>query len=197
MRIWMILAKCIPLLLLAFAVGVPLYGLPAALSLPQGQRAGVSRQTIDQAARQLWAGGQTGWRQVEAARALVGTRMQYCRRNSYDSAERAFERGYGYCVQHAYALARLLDRLGFEVEVVQAFRNQFADGNVTSHAWVRVTLDGETRDIDPLFWDTEADQIAFEPLSRVTRISPIFKAFTWWGAPAVNAHRYYRTGKDL
>ena len=191
------LARIAPLALLAFAVGVPLYGLPATLTLPRGQRPGVERLTLAQAAQQLREGGRTGWELVEAARALVGQRMQYSRRNSYDGAARAFERGYGYCMQHAYALQRLLAQLGLEARVVQAFKNEFADGVVTSHAWVNVTIEGETRPIDPLFWDERAGQPAFTPLSRVTGISPLFKAFTWWGAPAINAHRYYRTGKDL
>ena len=191
------LAWMLPLVLLAFAVAVPVFGLPATWTLPRGQRPGVDRLTIDQAARQLQAGHHPGWDLVEAARALVGARMQYSRRNSFDSADRAFERGYGYCMQHAYALAHLLEALGFEAQVVQAFQNRFDGGKVTSHAWVRVTLDGETRDVDPLFWDAEAARPAFTPLSQVTGISPAFKAFTWWGAPAVNAYRYYRTGKDL
>lgn len=191
------LVRIAPITLLAFVAGVPLYGLPATLSLPRGPRPGVDRLTLSQAAQDLRESGKTGWALAEAARALVGQRMQYCRRNSYDSAARAFERGYGYCMQHAYALADLLTRLGFEARVVQAFKNKFAGGEVTSHAWVSVTLDGETRALDPLFWDEQAGQPAFTPLSRVTNISPVFKAFTWWGAPAVNAHRYYRTGKDL
>jgi hypothetical protein len=197
MNVLLKLARIAPIALLAVAAGVPLYGLPATLSLPRGQRPGVARLTLPQAARQLRESGATGWALVEAARALVGQRMQYCRRNSYDSAAKAFERGYGYCMQHAYALADLLTQLGFEAQVVQAFKNRFADGEVTSHAWVRVTQDVETRAIDPLFWDERTGQPAFTPLSRVTGISPVFKAFTWWGAPAVNAHRYYRTGKDL
>jgi hypothetical protein len=191
------LSRVIALILLAFAVGVPAFGLPAALSLPRGQRPGVAKRSIEQAAQRLRSSGDTGWGLVEAARALVGQRMAYSRRNSYDSAERAFERGYGYCMQHAYALAHLLKALGYKAEVVQAFQNRFANGKVTSHAWVRVTLDGETRDVDPLFWDVETGQPDFVPLSRVTGISPAFKAFTWWGAPAVNAYRYYKTGKDL
>jgi hypothetical protein len=197
MNVWHKLARTAPLALLAFAVGVPLYGVPATLSLPRGERPGVPKLTIDQAARQLQESDQVGWDRVEAARALVGQRMHYSRRNSFDSAERAFERGYGYCMQHAYALQQLLSKMGYNARVVQAFQNRFANGEVTSHAWVRVTLEGQTRDVDPLFWDAEAGQPAFTPLSRVTDISPVFKAFTWWGAPAVNAHRYYRTGKDL
>ena len=186
-----------PLALLAVAAGVPLYGLPATLTLPRGPRPGVERLTLAQAAQDLRASGRAGWELVEAARALVGQRMQYCRRNSYDGAARAFERGYGYCVQHAYALQRLLAQLGVEAQVVQAFKNQFADAKITSHAWVQATVEGETRPIDPLFWDERTGQPTFTPLSRVTGLSPLFKAFTWWGAPAVNAHRYYRTGKDL
>jgi hypothetical protein len=190
------LLKIVPLAFLAFAVGVPLYGLPATLSLPRGRRPDVGSLTLPQAAQQLRESGQEGWELIEAARALVGQRMQYSRRNSYDSAAKAFERGYGYCMQHAYALKHLLTRLGFEARVVQAFKNQFTDGTVTSHAWVSVTLEGKTRAIDPLFWDEQAGQPSFTPLSRVTGISSTFKAFTWWGAPAVNAHRFYRTGKD-
>jgi len=198
MQILLKLTKIVPLIPLAFAAGVPLFALPATLSLPRGQRPGVNRLTIEQAAQQLRADSdQAGWDHVEAARALVGQRMSYSRRNSFDSPGKAFERGYGYCMQHAYALAHLLEVLGVEAQVVQAFQNRFDDGKVTSHAWVRVTVSGETRDIDPLFWDAQAGRPAFVPLSPVTGISPLFKAFTWWGAPAVNAYRYYRTGKDL
>jgi hypothetical protein len=190
------LAWIAPLAVLAIVAGVPLYALPATLSLSRGQRPGVEKLAISQAARQLRQTGKTGWALVEAARALVGRRMQYCRRNSFDSASKAFERGYGYCMQHAYALTHLLAQLGFEAKVVQAFQSSFPNGDVTSHAWVSVTVDGETRHIDPLFWDAQAGRIAFTPLSRVTGISPIFKAFTWWGATAVNAHRFYVSGKD-
>lgn len=99
-------------------------------------------------------------------------------------------------MQHAYALASLLAQLGFEARVVQALRNQFPDGQVSSHAWVSVTVHGESRHIDSLFYDAQARQITFAPLSRVTGVAPLFKAFTWWGATAVNAHRLYLSGKD-
>lgn len=190
------LARIAPTVLLAIGVGVPAFALPATLTLPRGQRPGIGKLTIAQAAQQLRESGRTGWDLVEAARALVAQRMQYCRRNSFDSAARAFERGYGYCVQHAYALADLLTRLGFQAKVVQAFRNRFPDGEVSSHAWVSVTVDGEGRHVDSLFYDAQARQITFAPLSEVTRVPPVFKAFTWWGATAVNAHRFYLSGKD-
>lgn len=190
------LARVAPVSLLVLGIGVPVYALPATLSLPTGQRPGVEPLTIAQAAAQLRASGKAGWDLVEAARALVAQRMRYCRRNSFDSAAKAFERGYGYCVQHAYALADLLTQLGFQAQVVQAFRNRFPDGEVSSHAWVYVTVGGESRHVDSLFYDAQARRITFEPLSRVTGISQLFKAFTWWGATAVNAHRFYISGKD-
>jgi len=196
MKILCKLTRTAPLAILALAVGAPLYALPATLSLPSGQRPGVEKLTIPQAAQQLRQTGKTGWALVEATRALVGQRMQYCRRNSFDSAAKAFERGYGYCVQHAYALTHLLAQLGFEAKVVQAFRNRFPDGDVTSHAWVNVTVGDETRHVDALFWNAQAGRIVFTPLSKVTGISPAFKVFTWWGATAVNAHRFNLTGKD-
>ncbi len=182
---------------LLFLVGVPLYALPATLSLPRGIRPGLSPLTIDQAAARLQNGPSTGWALVEEARALVGKRMAYSRRNSFDTAQRAFERGYGYCTQHAFALVDLLTRLGFEAKVVQAFQNRFSDGEVTSHAWVIVTLEGETRYVDPLFYDEQAGTVDFIPLSAVTEFPPVFKIFAWWGGTAINAHRYYVTGKDF
>jgi len=190
------LARVGPTVLLAIGVSVPAYAVPATLTLRRGQRPGIGKLTIAQAARQLRESSVTGWDLVEAARALVAERMRYCRRNSFDSAGKAFERGYGYCVQHAYALADLLTRLGFGAKVVQASRNRFSNGEVSSHAWVSVTVDGESRHVDSLFYDAQARQITFAPLSEVTGVSPVFKAFTWWGATAVNAHRFYLSGKD-
>jgi hypothetical protein len=188
--------KGLLIIFLAIAIGVPLYALPATLSLPDGCRLGIENLTLSEASQQLRKTGETDWSLVEAARALVAKRMQYSRRNSFDTAAKAFERGYGYCTQQAYALTSLLIRLGFDTKVVQAFHNRFPDGGEGSHAWVRVTVDQETRQIDAMFYDTNARAITFEPLSEVTDISPTFKAFAWWGGAAVNAHRYYLTGKD-
>jgi transglutaminase-like putative cysteine protease len=189
--------KYVPLIVFVFISAVPLYALPATLSLPPGPRQGVEETTIREAAAQLAASGAESWDLVEAARGMVGERMQYSRRNSFDSPGRAFMRGYGYCMQHAYALQQLLTELGINAKVVQAFQNRFKDGKVTSHAWVSVSLDGEVRHIDPLFFDEQYQQLDFIPLSKITSISPIFKLITFWGGPAVNAHRYYLTGKDL
>jgi hypothetical protein len=186
-------------LLLAGAIiaSLPLYALPATRSLARGRRPGIEGLTLDEAAARLRASGATGRDLVEAARALVGERMQYSRRNSFDSPAWAFERGYGFCTQQAYALDGLLRRLGIEAKVVHAFRNEFPDGDVGGHSWVRVTIDADEWDIDSLFFDMEAGEVTFTPLSRVRGHTPLFKWATRWGEAALNAHRYYRTGKDM
>jgi transglutaminase-like putative cysteine protease len=185
------------ILIFIFLAGVALYAVPATFSLPPGPRPGIKKLTIQEAAQHLLASGKTGWDLVEAARSMVAERMQYFRRNSFDPAGRAFERGYGYCTQQAYALKHLLNQLGFEARVVQAFQNRFADGKVTAHAWISVRLDGETRQIDSLFYDSQNGELIFTPLSKVTGISPVFKLLALWGGTAVNAHRFYLSGKDF
>ncbi len=127
-------------LLVVFAA--PIYALPATLSLRRGRRSGLEPLTLAEASDRIRVDYPHGYDQVEAARALVGERMVYCRRNSFDPYPRAFGRGYGYCQQMALALAEVLRRLGYEARVVHCLRCRFADGKVTSHAWVRVPVDG-------------------------------------------------------
>lgn len=191
------IGKVASLAVAATIVGLPLYALPATLTLPPGLRPGIKGLTLPEAAKQLATTGETGAALVEAARALVAERMQYCRRNSFDSPARAFQRGYGYCTQQAYALTDLLARLGIEAKAVYAFRNQLPDGTEGGHTWVRVRVDGAERDIDSLHYDAETGELTFTPLSSVKYHSPLFKWLTKWGEAAVNAHRYYRTGKDM
>lgn len=194
--IWVIGTAAL-LLAAAIITSLPLYALPATHSLPRGRRPGIEELTLAEAATRLRASGKGGRDLVEAARALVAERMEYCRRNSFDSPERAFERGYGFCTQQAYALADMLRRLGIEAKEVHAFRSEFPDGTVGGHTWVRVTVDGEERDIDSVFFDAEMGKVTFTSLSRVRNHTPLFKRVTGWGEAAVNAHRYYRTGKDM
>jgi hypothetical protein len=193
----MTILKYAAVILSVFIAGVPLYALPATLSLDQGPRPGLDELTIEEAALQLLTSGRREWDLVEDARFLVAERMMYSRRNSFDTAGRAFERGYGYCTQHAYALSHLLTELGFEARVVQAFQNRLPDGQVTAHAWVSVAVNGETRYIDSLFYDQQRREIDFTPLSEVTEVSSVFKLVAFWGGTAVNAHRYYLSGKDF
>lgn len=197
MKTVVMIAKMALVAALAIIVGVPLYAIPATLSLPPGLRPGTEPLTLSQAAQQLRKSGMTGMPLVEAARALVAERMQYCRRNSFDPAARAFERGYGYCQQQAHALTELLTQLGFEAKVVQAFRNRLPDGTVGGHAWVEVIVDGEPRYVDSIHYDVEAGEITSIPLTPVLDYTPLFRLFAGWGCTAANAYRYYVTGKDF
>jgi transglutaminase-like putative cysteine protease len=190
------LLKVVLIFALAIIAGVPLYALPATLSLPPGQRPGVEPLTISEAVAQLQASGKSGMDLVQAARSLVAERMAYSRRNSFDIPNRAFERGYGFCIQQAYALTDLLSQLGFTTKVIHAFRNRFPDGTVSGHAWVRVIVDGQEFDVDSIHYDASTLKVKFTPISQVLEVSPAFGLFAGWGCTAVNAHRYYMTGKD-
>jgi len=182
--------------LFSILVGTPLFALPATLSLPRGLRPGLNPLTLAQAAEQLKDTKKTGLALVEVARHLVAQRMQYCRRNSFDIYTCAFERGYGYCQQQAIALADLLTRLGYKARVVGAMRNRFPDGRITGHAWVQVFVDGRAYDIDSIAYDPTAGKITFSPVTGVFEYTPAFRIFSAWGSSAVNAWRYYRSGKD-
>ena len=178
--------------------GPLLYVLPASLSLPRGRRPGLEDLTLDQAAVQLRQSGAEGWSIVEQARLLVGERMAYCRRNGFDSYNKAFRRGYGYCEQSALALAHLLRLLGFDARPVHSERNRFPGRDTpTGHAWVRVFYSGEGRDVDPHYQNPATGEVLFEPGEDVREYSPAFRIIARWGSPIANAHRYYRTGSDV
>ena len=81
--------------------------------------------------------------------------------------------------------------------MVHAFRNRFPDGEVGGHAWIRVKVDGEELDIDSMFYDAETGELTFSSLLRVLDHARAFKLLTLESEAAVNAHRYYRTGKDM
>lgn len=173
-----------------------LYGIPAMLTLPSGIRPGINDLTIEQAVDSLKSKNVPDLELIQEARRMVATRMQYCRRNSYDTYKTSFRRGYGYCVQQAYALQYLLTELGFDAKVVQATRNRFENGKVGGHAWVRVRYNNTLIQIDPTDKNLQNEGLTFIPLSKVTEFGYLFRALTFWGSAGVNAHRYYTTGRD-
>ena len=166
------------------------------LSLPSGIRPGLEELTIEQAVDTLKAKNLTDLELIQETRKLLVTRMRYCRRNSYDSYKTAFRRGYGYCVQQAYALHYMLTELGFDAKVVQATKNRFEDGTIGGHAWVRINHNGSIIEIDPSDTNYQNKKVSFVPLTKVTEFGFLFKLVTLWGSAGVNAHRYYTTGKD-
>lgn len=173
-----------------------LYAIPAMISLPGGIRPGLEEQTIKETVHLLDIADLDGLELIEEARSLVGKRVAYCRRNSYDSYQKAFKRGYGFCQQQAFALAEILQGLNFEAVPVQAMQTRFPDGNIGGHSWVRVRLNGKDFFIDPIFYDSEKHEVTFTPLSEVTEFSTFFRILSGWGSATINAHRYYTTGSD-
>lgn len=122
--------------------------------------------------------------------------MESLRKREPGESQLAFERGYGYCIQQAQALAYVLGQLGFTAEVVQATRNRFSDGSVGGHAWVRVSTPEGAQDLDATSLKTGPSGLSFVPLDPVTKLEGAFLGVALWGSPAVNALRYYATGSD-
>lgn len=188
--IWSVL-----LFVLAFVSAGLILAVPATLSLPPGIRPGLEKLTVAEAAKKLKETGYQGWDLVKEATLLVHERIQYSRRNSFDNYERAFERGYGYCQQTAYALKSLLRELGFRTRVVQSFHNRFPNGAVGSHAWVEVTFNGQSKYFDGVFTGEDGNP-TFTILGKVYPYTWWFRILAGWGSIPVNAIRYYISGKD-
>ena len=172
------------------------YSLSATFSLPHGIRSRIEKMTIEEAVKKLRKSKLVGSDLIEQAKKMVTSRMQYCRRNSFDSYKKAFRRGYGYCQQQAFALKYVLTRLGFTAKVVHAYRNKFPDGKVSGHAWVKVVYENTEKDIDASDVDSAIDEINFIPLTKVKAYNAWFRFFAGWGSTGVNAWRYYKFGKD-
>ncbi|MCE7984524.1 MAG: transglutaminase family protein [Caldilinea sp. CFX5] len=156
-----------------------LYTLPGLRRLPKAKERTLNGvTTIDDAVRYLRSTGKTRWALVAAAQKLVNAKMEYSRRNGWDTPARAFRRGMGYCQQQATALLLILQRLGIEAQPVQALRCQFPPalihgyrdpGGVSGHMWLVVTLDGEERDVCPGDPTNAPGKVHFTVLSRRTR----------------------------
>lgn len=173
-------------------VGSVVYSLPATLSLKRGLREGIEDLSIDKALENLTQSKRKGWELIEETRKLVDNRMQYCRRNSFDSYKTAFKRGYGYCQQRAFALSYLLNHLGFASQVVYALRNRFPDGRIESHAWIKLMNRDIPKYLDPTYMQSSADEIIFLPLTKVKEYTAFSRLFAGWGSIVINAYRYYK-----
>jgi arylamine N-acetyltransferase len=80
----------------------------------------------------------------------------------------------GYCTQYNLALGKLLSRLGFQVQPVFALRirSTVRPDWTMGHTWLRVTLDGETRDVCAGAPDNEPGEVSFTPISPVHKGNP-------------------------
>ena len=176
-----------------------LYTLPTLRRLPKAkERSHHGVTTIDEAVAYLRATGQRNWELVAAAQKLVNAKMEYSRRNGWDTPARAFRRGMGYCQQQATALLIILHKLGIEARPVQALRCQFPPatihgysdpGGISGHMWLVVTIDGVEKDLCPGHPENAPGKVHFTRLSRRTNYSPLMRLLGHIGSMIVNVQR--------
>jgi hypothetical protein len=142
--------------------------------------------------------GLTGWELVAYAQQLVAHKFTYSRLNTWDTPARAFERGRGYCEQQALALKAIYDALGIPARPVFAVRCAFPakmvdgvrwPGGVSGHAWLRVRIGGEERDVCPGSVENTPGRTQFRVLSPVRCWSPWLRPFTHLGSSLENMRR--------
>jgi transglutaminase-like putative cysteine protease len=120
--------------------------------------------------------GLAGWELVAYAQQVVARKFTYSRLNTWDMPARAFERGRGYCEQQALALKAIYDTLEIQARPVFAVRCAFPSktvdgvrwsGGVSGHAWLRVRIGDEERDVCPGSVENTPGRTQFQPLSPV------------------------------
>lgn len=155
--------------------------------------------TVEDAVRVSHQTGLTGWALVDFAQHLVARKFTHSRLNPWDSPERAFQRGLGYCQQQALALQQVMERLGIASRPVFAtrcaFPAQVVDGlleppRVSGHVWLRVTVDGEERDVCPGNDENSPGVTHFRVESAVRTLHPLLRPFTHVASVAENVRRH-------
>jgi hypothetical protein len=140
----------------------------------------------------------SGWELVAFAQYLTARKFTYSRLNPWDSPAQAFACGQGYCQQQALALQQIYDRLGIPARVVFAMRCRFPPGVVdgiwepgcvSPHSWLRLTLDGEERDVCPGAVSNTPGDYHFEVLSPVRTLQPWMRPFSHLGSVLTNVRR--------
>jgi len=167
------------------AAGIGILLLPGALRLPHYRRTKIDGvMSLPDAVRFCRHSGLQGWELVTFAQKLTARKFAiYSTLNLWDPPGRAFVYGMGYCTQYNLALRLILQRLGFQTETVFALKTRFFDNEewTMGHTWLRVTIDGETRDVCAASVDNEPDKVNFEPLSPVHRGHPLTMFLTHLG----------------
>lgn len=153
--------------------------------------------TIDDAITHCQGTALDGWELVEHAQRLTANRFRYSRRNPWDSPRQAFERGVGYCLQQARALKRILDALGFESRLVMGsgrfppaiVHGELEPASIGRHAWLRVTVAGDVKDVCPGHPDNSPGNAHFVVTSNVRTLDAWMVPFAHVGSIIVNSHR--------
>lgn len=135
------------------------------------------------------------WELVKEAQRLVAEKMEYSRRNNWDTTEKAFARGMGYCQQQAEALKSILKEVGIDARLVQCTKNMFppkkiheyySGGGICGHVWLRVRINNEEKDVCPGNISNEPGKIHFKVKGKVTNYSGIIKIFGHLGSAFMN-----------
>jgi hypothetical protein len=154
--------------------------------------------TIDDAVEACQRTHLQGWNLVAYAQNLAARKFTYSRLNTWDTPSRAFERGMGYCEQQALALKKIYDRLGIKTRPVFAMRCKFPakvvdgvawPGGVSGHAWLKVRIGGEERDVCSGSVNNTPGVTIFEILSKVLTWQPWIRPFTHVGSSIENIRR--------
>lgn len=172
----------------ASVVAIYLLTIPLLRRLPRPGRVSMDGiTTIDDAVEACRRTHLQGWDLVAYAQNLAARKFTYSRLNTWDSPSRAFERGMGYCEQQALALKHIYDRLRIESRGVLSFRCAFpagvidgipSPGGVSGHAWLRVRIGDEERDVCPGSVSNRPGVTHFEILSQVRTWHSWLRPFT-------------------
>ncbi len=178
---------------------VYLLTIPLLRRLPKQSRVSLDRvTTIDDAVEACKRTHLQGWDLVAYAQNLAARKFTYSRLNTWDTPARAFERGMGYCEQQALALKKIFDRLGIETRPVFAMRSKFPPkmidgipwpGGISGHAWLKVRIGNEERDVCSGSVNNTPGVTDFEVLSKVRTWQPWMRPFTHVGSSIENIRR--------
>jgi transglutaminase-like putative cysteine protease len=183
----------------AGVLSVYLLTIPLLRKLPKQSRVSLDGvTTIDDAVEACKRTHLQGWDLVAYAQHLVARKFTYSRLNTWDTPSRAFERGMGYCEQQALALNKIYERLGIETRPVFTLRCKFppkmidgvqSPGGISGHAWLRVTIEDEEREVCPGSVNNTPGGTNFEILSKVRTWQPWMRPFTHVGSSIENIRR--------
>ncbi|HXX79740.1 MAG TPA: hypothetical protein VEI53_14700, partial [Ktedonobacteraceae bacterium] len=162
--------------------------------------------TIDDAVEACRRTQLQGWELVAFAQNLAARKFTYSRLNTWDTPARAFERGMGYCEQQALALKLIYDKLGVETRPVFCMRCKFPGkvvdrvywpGGISGHAWLKVKIGDEERDVCCGSVNNIPGITHFEVLAKVHNWYPGLRPFTHVGSSIENIRRDMMAQRSL
>jgi hypothetical protein len=136
--------------------------------------------TIADAVNRCRESGLQDWQLVAYAQNLVARKMSYSRTNPWDSPAVSFQQGQGYCMQQSQALEQIYRALKIPCRLVYADQCRFWSADFThtvviSHAWLKVKLNGEEKDVCPGSITNFPGFTDFDILSQPRNLKPAFR----------------------